>query len=100
MLIEKEKIIAIIMESVTEIANEWGINCELPLLAETKIWGGGSAFDSMNIVNITVRIEEKIADSFDLQITIADEKALSQNKSPFRTVESLTNYLVGLVSEV
>lgn len=99
MIIEKDKIMGIVIESINEITDEWEIKCDYPILAETRIWGGESSLTSMNIVNIIVCIEEKIADAYNLQITIADEKAFSQSKSPFKSVESLTNYIVGLISE-
>ena len=32
-------------------------------------------------------------------ISIADEKAMSQKYSPFRSVDTLANYVMGLVNE-
>jgi len=44
-------------------------------------------------------LEERISDEFDKDITLADEKAMSQRNSPFRSVESLTNYISKLLEE-
>ena len=39
------------------------------------------------------KFEELISDEFDVDIIIADEKAMSQKRSPFSTIGSLTNYI-------
>ena len=38
-------------------------------------------------------IEQAIEDEFDIIMTIADERAMSQEHSPFKTIESLSTYL-------
>jgi hypothetical protein len=47
-----------------------------------------------------VTVEEKIEDDFGICLTIADEKALSQEKSPFICVKSLAEYIALLLSEI
>jgi hypothetical protein len=50
-------------------------------------------------VNLIVLVEEKTADTFGKSVTIADEKAMSQKNSPFRTVQNLADYLFSLLKE-
>ncbi|MBD3843955.1 MAG: hypothetical protein IE909_19185, partial [Campylobacterales bacterium] len=45
-------------------------------------------------------LEERISDEFEKDIVLADEKAMSQKASPFRNVETLTNYIQKLLEEV
>ena len=49
--------------------------------------------DSLGLVNLLVIIEQNIEDEFDVSVAIADEKAMSQKYSPFRTIGTLTNYI-------
>ncbi|NJO91917.1 MAG: hypothetical protein HC831_25325 [Chloroflexia bacterium] len=50
----------------------------------------------MGLVNLIVDIEGLLADN-DIEVTLTSEKAMSQRNSPFRTVESLTDYIKELV---
>jgi D-alanine--poly(phosphoribitol) ligase subunit 2 len=63
----------------------------------TRLFGG--RLDSVNVVSLIVGLEEQIADDCGVSITIADDRAMSQQRSPFRTVGSLADYIQGLMSE-
>ena len=55
--------------------------------------------DSLGLVNLIVSVEQNIEDDFDVSITIADERAMSQKHSPFRTVGTLADYIEILLKE-
>ena len=59
----------------------------------TEIFGTKGALDSLGLVEFLVSLEQKIETAYDTSLTIADEKAMSQKNSPFRTVNSLSNFL-------
>jgi D-alanine--poly(phosphoribitol) ligase subunit 2 len=65
----------------------------------TPLFGENGVLDSLGLVNLIVCAELKIQEQFDVAITIADEKAMSMKNSPFRTIESLSNYIVLLIQE-
>ena len=67
--------------------------------ADHNIYGSEGLLDSMGLVNLVVALEERIQDEYDVPITIADERAMSQNNSPFRTVGSLAEYIEDLLLE-
>ena len=60
----------------------------------------GSALDSVGLVSLIVELEQQIADRDEASITIADDRAMSQKRSPFRTIGSLADYVQGLMMEV
>jgi acyl carrier protein len=66
---------------------------------KTKIFGTNGVLDSVGIVFLITELEEKISDDFNCDITLADEKAMSQVTSPFRNVETLAKYIEQLVTE-
>ena len=66
---------------------------------ETALFGSSSDLDSLGLVNLVVSVEEKIEEAFSTSITLADDRALSQEMSPFSTVESLVNYIEALLKE-
>ena len=63
----------------------------------TRLFGG--SLDSVNVVSLIVELEEQIAEHCGVSITIADDHAMSQQRSPFRTVGSMADYVQGLMTE-
>ncbi|MDH7513630.1 MAG: hypothetical protein QHH14_11850 [Clostridiales bacterium] len=51
------------------------------------------------MVSLIVDIEQRLKEKLNIHITIADERAMSMERSPFRTVESLADYIQLLVEE-
>ena len=64
-----------------------------------KLLGPESSVDSLGVVNLLVTLEQNIEDEFNVNITIADEKAMSQKHSPFRSVGTLIEYIQLLLNE-
>ncbi len=60
---------------------------------DTTLFGSDSKLDSIGLINLIVAVEQNIEDEFDITITLADERALSQEHSPFRDIMSLANYI-------
>ena len=65
----------------------------------TQLFGHRGVLDSLTLVNLIVVTEQKVQEALNIVITLADERAMSQKNSPFKSVESLANYLVLLVKE-
>ncbi len=95
----KEKIekliIVTLIEFNEELENE---NLNNPT-NKTALYGVNGTLDSLALVSLITDIEERISDAFDIDIVLADEKAMSQRTSPFRDVESLTVYIHKLIEE-
>jgi acyl carrier protein len=69
-------------------------------LPDTNLFGAQGQLDSLGLVNFIVLLEQRIADEFGVAVTLANEKALSRQRSPFLTVHSLTEYIVEQLEEV
>lgn len=59
---------------------------------ETSLFGQEGMLDSVGLVTLVVAVEQAIEDTFGLSVTLADEKAMSQRHSPYRTVGTLADY--------
>lgn len=90
---------ALILESIREINEQLPENARIEPSRETRIFGEVGGFDSLALVNLIVNVEQRIQANFDVKVTLADEKALSQRNSPFRSVDSLANYIQLLLQE-
>ena len=60
---------------------------------QAMLFGEGAALDSLGLVNLIVAIEQEMEDEWDVSIALADEKAMSQRRSPFRTLGALIDYI-------
>jgi len=94
----KNEIVEIIFEGIEEINLQNAIS--IPKEINTKLYGNNSSLDSLGLVNLIVNVEEKINSEYDTSIVIADEKAMSQKNSPFKSVDTLAEYIMILLSEI
>ena len=89
----KQKIKNVIIESISEINNQLPDKIDINAPGTVHLYGGNGKLDSLGLVNLLVAIEQNLEDKFDINVTIADEKAMSQKSSPFKTVNTLLEYL-------
>lgn len=96
----KRQILELIYESMDEIRDmiddEVGNFKKEP---STQLYGQDSVLDSMATVGLIVAIEEKVNKKLNKTITLANEKAVSAKNSPFKTVNSLADYIIELINE-
>jgi len=71
----------------------------IPETAEAPLFGRHGHLDSLGLVNLIVMVEEQFEDVHHVALTLADERAVSQERSPFRNVQSLTAYICLLLNE-
>lgn len=86
-----------IIDLIIETANELGedeIGIDGGLSEESILFGRDGVLDSMGLVTLIIAVEQAIEDRYDANAGLADEKAMSQEKSPYRTVASLADYAV------
>ncbi len=67
--------------------------------SDVVLFGRGGRLDSLGIINLIIATEQKIEEEFGLTLTLANEEAMSLDRSPFKTIESLTHYILQRLSE-
>jgi acyl carrier protein len=72
---------------------------KLELSEEAILYGPGAVLNSMALVRLIVEVEQILFENFDVEISLIDEKALSQKESPFRRVKSLVDYIYSNLGE-
>ena len=94
-----ERVIRTIFRAVDEFNQELEEKERLEKSADTLLFGDAGKLDSLGLVSLIVQIEQEIEDELGVSITIADERAMSLEKSPFKTIQRLTNYISMLLEE-
>jgi acyl carrier protein len=95
----RERAIKVIYSAFDLINSEKGSEGKLIESEETTLFGHGANLDSFELVGLVLSVESKIAQEFGVVVTLADEKAMSQRSSPFRTVATMANYIVQVIEE-
>lgn len=65
-------------------------NCNVS--ADTCLFGDNSIFDSIGLVNYIVDVETHFQ-NYGFELSLMSEDAMSRRKSPFRTIDSLAEFI-------
>src|SRR3712207_865923 len=90
----------IIIVAAQSINDQLAVRIPTELGADTPLFGVDGVLDSVGLVSLVLAAEEAIRDAVGVDVTLADERALSLSRSPFRTIGSLAEYAEQLVERV
>ena len=99
MINNDKKIIQVIFDAVDELNEQYPEKQGLIKSIDTVLFGETGTLDSLGLVNLIVTTEQKIEEEFGILVSLADERAMSQKHSPFRTIGSLGDYIAILIKE-
>lgn len=91
----REHVLQVLSEAVAAF-NEMHGEKRLAFTPETRLFGQGAPLDSLDLVLFLVEVEGLLADRFGLERPLSDDRAMSQQRSPFRTIGTLADYIVSL----
>ncbi|HMO57684.1 MAG TPA: hypothetical protein PKA05_09905 [Roseiflexaceae bacterium] len=95
----RSEVLALVTAALAEVLEQNGTPSSEPLGEETYLIGRRAVIDSLGMVTLIVDLEQRIDEEHGVALTLADERAMSQKNSPFRTVGTLADYVVGLIVE-
>ena len=96
---QKTKIANLILDKLQNLRGLLNLSKNLSINEKTELFGANGILDSLGLVTFVVEIEQDVRDKFDVEIVLADERAMSQKHSPFRSVEKLAGYVNKLIME-
>ena len=96
---QNEKVKQLIFDALDDINAQLSEDQQLEKSTTSALYGEKGKLDSLGLVNFIVAVEQKLHDEFGFPLTLATERAMSQQHSPFRTVQSLINYIIELLEE-
>jgi acyl carrier protein len=92
--VNRDGVLQVMFAVIDEINETLPPDQQLQKSVETHLFGKQGKLDSLGLVNFIVSLEQGVADEFGLAVTLADEKAFSRETSPFRTLDSLADYVM------
>ena len=94
---ERKKIQQIIFDAIDMVNNLRADDDQIPASETTELYGTEGHLDSMGLVGFLMDIEESMQDE-GFEISLSDERAMSQRNSPFKNVTSLVDYIEKLIA--
>ena len=98
-MINNEKVIQTIFDAIDEINEQRPDEPPLAKSTGTVLFGESGTLDSLGLVHFIVAVEQGLEETFGVSLILADEKAMSQKNSPFRSVETLAEYASALMEK-
>lgn len=92
-------LIELVTSAVREVAEREGSSLPDDLGADTPLFGERGLFDSLGLVSLVLAVEEAIQERHGAAVTLADDRAMSQARSPFRSIRSLAEYAQRLLED-
>ena len=88
-----QEIVELIIDTARELGeDEIGVSDNFA--EDTILFGKEGVLDSMGLVTLIIAVEQAIEDRYEKTAGLADEKAMSQSRSPYRSVQTLAEYAV------
>lgn len=84
----------IIVRLLKDMQESGEIDLPDPCGLETPLFGPDGVLDSMGLVSLVIALEQALEREQTVTVSLADEHALSQRRSPYRTVGTLAEYAV------
>jgi len=96
---DRTAVTQLLVDTLNDFGLPPGTKEELPFSETTILFGPGGIFDSVSLVAFILDVEDAVRDRYGVSITLADDRAMSQTRSPFRRVSNLADYATQLITE-
>jgi len=93
----KSELVSLLVKAVREVGELGSAPLPPTMDGETPLFGREGFLDSLGLVTLMVAVEQAIEDELGVSVSLADERALSQRTSPYRTVGTLADYASTLI---
>jgi acyl carrier protein len=93
-MLTRDAIQQIIFEALTTINEERSTEDRFAVGPETLLFGADAPLDSLSLVSVIVDVEQAVSDAAGTEVSLTDDRAMSQEISPFTDVTALTDYIL------
>ena len=95
-MITGSEIEAIIFAALAALNAERAPDDQIEISETTLLFGAGSRLDSLQLVSLITDVEVALNTEHDLEVSLADDRALERAESPYTTVATLRDYVLEL----
>jgi acyl carrier protein len=89
----KEAVLDIVIQAVVDLNDDLNIPALNSPEATTLLYGKDGNLDSIGLVRLISDVEDMIFTRLNRRVVLADERAMSRTRSPFRSIGVLAEYI-------
>lgn len=93
---DRARLVEIVVAAVRDYADSGGGAGAAEVSGSTILFGPQGALDSIGLVSVLVALEQELNEVHGLAVSLMDDRAMSRERSPFRTPETLADYVLSL----
>jgi acyl carrier protein len=98
-MIQEKEVLGVIFKALNNLNDELDDGNKFEVSENTCLFGADAKLDSLSLVSVIVDVEGDISDLLGHSISLTDDRAMSQEISPFSNVKSLLAYVMVLAAE-
>lgn len=97
----KSELVALMLDTLQDVLEAHRIDqgtVDAPVSAtlELPLIGEQAAVTSLGLVSFIADVESTLREKYGLDLTLVSEQALSRKRSPFRSIDTLADYVIEL----
>ncbi len=96
----RQRLETLIQSCFIEYCQNNDISLPNAINSSTRLIGSDSVLDSIGLVTFLAEVEDLLEEELDIEIEIADERAMSRFRSPFTNIDSLSEFLLEKINDV
>jgi acyl carrier protein len=89
----------IVLAALSEVNAQRSVSEQVAADLEAPLFGMNGRLDSLALVTLLLEIEDRVRQKHGMAISLADERAMSEARSPFRTLGVLADYVEKRIAE-
>ena len=95
---DQERVQQAVYRAVDELNKQLPKGIAVDKARDAVLYGKTGKLESIDVVTLIMEVEDQVKAEFGASITIADDRAMSRENSPFLTVGTLTDYVAELLN--
>lgn len=95
-MLTSDQIETIIFGAIAALNAEREPDDQIPASSETALFGVDAVLDSLSFVSLVTDVETSLNVDHGLDVSLADDRAMSRPQSPYASVATLRDYIVEL----
>ena len=99
MKVNRELVTATILKTLNDVVDTLPEDQKFVPDESTKLFGPGSTIDSLTLVSFIVELESVFSSEHNVDIVLTDDRAMTREKSPFDSVNDLSEYILEIANE-
>ncbi len=98
-MLTPDEVDTIIFAAITALNAERTQDEQIPLSSTTPLFGVDSQIDSLGFVSVITDVETTLNVEHGMDIALADDRAMTRPESPYKSVETLRDYVLELIED-